>query len=400
MKQNYSSLLFTLLLSFSLAAQVGVNTTTPSPDSALDINSSDKGLLIPRVDITNLSTINPITGGATEGLLVYNTNTSTGKGFYLWNGSQWLLVAGAEGATEWGLTGNSGTNTTTDFIGTTDATDLILKTDNNTAFTVGSTGNIGVPTPWNGARLYINESETSKNAMYVENSNSSNTYGVAQFVNKGKGGVIEAKSVSNSLPGVISVGTFSYQGNDVDDHIGVAGVSLPASNYGIGVAGVGGYYGVLSIGNIGATGTKTFIADHPLEPDTKLLRHFCIESNEVTNMYRGTILLDGSGQAVVQLPDYFSKINTNVSYQLTAIGTPKQPYIAKEVVRNQFTVAGEPNTKVSWTVYGERNDAYMQMNTESKKAVIEKKGNQKGKYITPTYYGKSKEKTLYIDSKK
>ncbi len=38
-----------LLISFSLSAQVGINTTTPNESAALDIQSSEKGILIPRL---------------------------------------------------------------------------------------------------------------------------------------------------------------------------------------------------------------------------------------------------------------------------------------------------------------------------------------------------------------
>jgi len=41
----------------------------------LDITSSDKGLLIPRVIVLDINTIGPITEGITESLLVYNTST-------------------------------------------------------------------------------------------------------------------------------------------------------------------------------------------------------------------------------------------------------------------------------------------------------------------------------------
>jgi hypothetical protein len=68
-----------LFLSTEIIAQVGINTITPAAGSMLDITRSDKGMLIPRIDIANLSTIDPITGGSTESLLVYNTNTTTGK---------------------------------------------------------------------------------------------------------------------------------------------------------------------------------------------------------------------------------------------------------------------------------------------------------------------------------
>jgi hypothetical protein len=46
----------------------------------------------------------------------------------------------------WGLTGNSGTNPTTNFIGTTDAQDWVIKTNNTERMRVSSGGNIGVGT--------------------------------------------------------------------------------------------------------------------------------------------------------------------------------------------------------------------------------------------------------------
>ncbi len=87
------------LLPFFLFAQnVGINATgaAPSSDAILDVSSMDKGVLIPRVDIADLSTIAPITGGATVSLLVYNTNAATGEGYYYWNGNLWVRLSTAE----------------------------------------------------------------------------------------------------------------------------------------------------------------------------------------------------------------------------------------------------------------------------------------------------------------
>lgn len=96
------------LLSFMDAnAQVGINTTDPSAGSMLDIESTNKGVFITKVDIADLNTITPITGiGATaaelqaaEGLMVYNTNTTTGPGFFFWTGTQWSAI-GVSGAAD------------------------------------------------------------------------------------------------------------------------------------------------------------------------------------------------------------------------------------------------------------------------------------------------------------
>src|SRR5580765_5981351 len=48
---------------------VGIGTTTPDPSAALDITATNKGLLIPRM---NINSINAIVGPA-SGLLVYDS---------------------------------------------------------------------------------------------------------------------------------------------------------------------------------------------------------------------------------------------------------------------------------------------------------------------------------------
>ena len=72
--------------------QVGIGTVSPAGGSQLDVTGSDKAVLIPRLDIDDLGSIDPVTGGSTESLLAYNTNTTTGKGFYYWDGSKWVKI--------------------------------------------------------------------------------------------------------------------------------------------------------------------------------------------------------------------------------------------------------------------------------------------------------------------
>lgn len=77
-------------------SQVAINNTGSDPDNSamLDINSPEKGLLIPRV--TLVSTVNgetPVTDPAT-GLLVYNLGgNNLDAGFYVWNGMTWSGLA-------------------------------------------------------------------------------------------------------------------------------------------------------------------------------------------------------------------------------------------------------------------------------------------------------------------
>ena len=34
------------------------------------------------------------------------------------------------------------------------------------------------------------------------------------------------------------------------------------------------------MGDVGASGTKPFVIDHPVDPENKILKHFAIESND------------------------------------------------------------------------------------------------------------------------
>ena len=78
-------------------AQVGINITDPNGGALLDVSSREKGVLIPRINITDLTTIAPISGlisfaeeMAAESLLVYNINDTTGRGFHYWDGTTWI----------------------------------------------------------------------------------------------------------------------------------------------------------------------------------------------------------------------------------------------------------------------------------------------------------------------
>lgn len=89
-------LLFFLTTALGLA-QVGVNTTTPDPSSMLDISATNKGVLVPRVSLANVTTTTlDGTNTAATGLLIWNTNATTvggnGVGFYFFNGTQWIPI--------------------------------------------------------------------------------------------------------------------------------------------------------------------------------------------------------------------------------------------------------------------------------------------------------------------
>ena len=105
-------LLLLVLLNFSFSiAQVGINTTAPDASSELDITSTDGGILIPRMTQVQRDVI---TAPAT-GLLIYQTNNT--PGFYYYNGSAWVNIAGVSDA-DWFIAGSTNipTNITDDII--------------------------------------------------------------------------------------------------------------------------------------------------------------------------------------------------------------------------------------------------------------------------------------------
>jgi len=79
-------------------AQTGIGTTTPNASAKLDVYSTDKGFLPPRVTLTSASSASPITSPA-EGLLVYNLGSvGLQAGYYYWNGASWATIATASSA--------------------------------------------------------------------------------------------------------------------------------------------------------------------------------------------------------------------------------------------------------------------------------------------------------------
>lgn len=243
----------------------------------------------------------------------------------------------------------------------------------------------------------LNHFGTAGNCAEFNMLNEDNDDLAVSITSSGKGSAIKAYNDSDSLDSVLLVGDFAYSGSDSDDHVAVSGISNPDIGKGIGVRGIGNFYGVYSQGDSGASGIKTFLIDHPEDPANKFLRHYSVESNEVVNMYRGKQEFDANGKAVIQLPDYYDSININPSYQLTPIGAAMPNlYIEQEVSQGVFVVAGGvPGKKVSWTLTAERNDPYLQQNPQLRQAVFEKEGPRKGRYVTPELYGQPKTKSMF-----
>ena len=523
-------LLATIILASTAFAQIGILTDTPHASSALEIESSNKGLLIPRITLTtNINSPDPVSGPAV-GLLIFNSGANQPVGFYYWSGSKWVSTSFS--LDNWSISGNSSTSVGTNFLGTTDNQHFAIRTNNNERMRIESDGQvvIGDTSPNDDADLFTVEGNSTQNSainayspgygvyasagsigflglvnnesgfgLWAENQDEDGygamlvgSDGTAYTLNNHSAGIAASGDDGifaiggNSSTGigiiaggsgvtVVSVPTEGAGGAFTGQHgvygkssnssgVGVVGVGNDGSNYytnssgsggaftgfhgvyaaatnssaGTAVIGVGnggsyylnseggggaftgttygisawnqqsgaavygnatgGGWAIYGQGNLGITGSKSFVIDHPLDPENKILKHYCIESPEVLNLYRGITVLDHEGIAQVELPEYFTALNINFSYNLTAIGKPAPDiFIKEEIDKNgKFTIAGgEAMQKISWVVYAERNDAYLQQNPESKEVEIEKKDKNKGKYLMPQLYGQPLEKGIF-----
>jgi hypothetical protein len=91
---TFVNVLAFILISYKTTAQnVGINGDGTAPDNSaiLDVKSSDKGVLIPRVQLDDASTEAPVTNPV-EGLMIYNELGSEPKGFWYWTGSEWQQI--------------------------------------------------------------------------------------------------------------------------------------------------------------------------------------------------------------------------------------------------------------------------------------------------------------------
>jgi hypothetical protein len=144
MKSNILSLLvFTAIFTYTTTAQaqVGIGTNSPGASAQLEVTSTSKGFLPPRVTLQGTDDATkgtPTIVSPATGLLVYNSAsagsgaTAVTPGFYYYDGAKWQRIINQQPdatVTFDGATHNSGTN----FSGTTQSRDFIYvsNTDNS-----------------------------------------------------------------------------------------------------------------------------------------------------------------------------------------------------------------------------------------------------------------------------
>ena len=109
--------------------KIGDNPSQITKSAILELNSTKQGLLLPRVP--NFTAIDAAIGSdVVDGMVVYlASGSATTEGIYMRKAGAWVKIASAADAlANWSLKGNAGT-TATDYIGTSDAQPLSIRTN-------------------------------------------------------------------------------------------------------------------------------------------------------------------------------------------------------------------------------------------------------------------------------
>jgi hypothetical protein len=142
-------LLLTSAVMVNAQLKVGDNPTSIQKSSILELESSRQGLLLPRLaDTVAINALTP-----PNGMIIYLTSDNSLR--IRSQGAWKKLASTADAISNWTLTGNSATDSATNFIGTLDGQPLSIKTDNATRMIISSNGNVGIGTTTPSATLNV-----------------------------------------------------------------------------------------------------------------------------------------------------------------------------------------------------------------------------------------------------
>jgi hypothetical protein len=199
------------------------------------------------------------------------------------------LCNGADGAQNaWSLTGNSGTDPTTNFIGTTDAKDLIFKTNNSESIRVTSNGNVGIGTSSPQRALEI----VSPSAPLRLKALSDGCY--AEFYTP-------AHQNSNSRAGWIGYGGLTNKDYYITNQVPLGALRMRTNNV-----------ERLIIDSIGNVGIGTSNPDNKLHLNESMPYSF-INSNPIKSQF--SIHASGTGQRLLMGSYYTSGVGSGSAIQ-------------------------------------------------------------------------------------
>jgi hypothetical protein len=232
---------------FNANAQVGIGNVAPA--STLDITATNPtgattnvdGILIPRVDRQRAGAMTAIPNGtmifvnsiATGTATLINTNI-TATGFYFFDTSalpapgKWIASGSDK---NWSTVGNTGTTATNNFIGTTDAVDLVVRTNNTEKIRVASGGNVGIGIAPSTYKFDV--ASGAGDAIFGHSTNVGGILGYETNFTVGGAGTLQGAGVyaSNPTAGYTSSFAQSTGAATVAANINYSTVWIPSFNY-------------------------------------------------------------------------------------------------------------------------------------------------------------------------
>ncbi|NML71789.1 hypothetical protein HHL23_18600 [Chryseobacterium sp. RP-3-3] len=174
MKKNVISLGIFLISTFSLA-QIGINTPTPNMDAALDVVSTNKGILNTRIALSSTASPSPLSTHV-AGMMVYNTATVSDviPGLYYNDGSKWIKTGDSAGNVAITNSLTSTANTITSTVNGIASATTAVNTVNNTVSgntlttTVNGVSSSAVTLP-QGVNIYNSDGTLTGNRMVSTN---------------------------------------------------------------------------------------------------------------------------------------------------------------------------------------------------------------------------------------
>jgi hypothetical protein len=230
---------FFLLVSSGSLAQTGIGTATPDASAKLDISSTNKGFLPPRIALTALNSASPVTSPAT-GLLIFNT-ASAGSipnqvtpGYYYWDGfnSKWVRLEDKAD--------NLGNHTATDNIRLNG--NYLSNDGGNEGIKIDNDGNVGIGTSSPNSKLDITGNVKISGGVNVSGSSNVTLQTPALVVGTSsgdEGGEIQLATAqtNQSLSGSVIVDVYRNQLRILESGGNVRGVNIDLSKAPSGASG-------------------------------------------------------------------------------------------------------------------------------------------------------------------
>lgn len=89
MKKLFTIFLLVWVACTEAQVKIGNNPNTINANSLLELESTDKGFLPPRVALNSTTSVSPLTGTVPTGMLVFSSGGTLTNGYYYWDGSEW-----------------------------------------------------------------------------------------------------------------------------------------------------------------------------------------------------------------------------------------------------------------------------------------------------------------------